>query len=158
MAEKKAGKLVEISGWVEDAPKFGYTRQFVAVCTFTVGFSGAYGKVKYLKVAAGGCGAEQCFQRLQKGMYISVAGWLWQKSYFDKQKRQQIQTVLIAESIQQQDKHQGQITAGLFYKGIMPPAVGYYTVGDGPFEKICQLEFMNYSGLEMKGGAVNGEQ
>ncbi len=147
MTHEQAGGFVEISGWVEDVPRFGFTRKCTEACTFTLGFSAAYGRVQYLKAAAGGCGAENCAKRLHKGMFVTLAGQFWRKSYIDKQKNHKCRTFFIADSIHQLDKHKGRIIAGLFYKGIQPPDAGYYTVGDGPFDKEYQLEFVNYNDL-----------
>ena len=148
MATVKIEQQIDISGWLVDAPQFGFTRSCTEACTFTVGVSEPYGKVTYFKVAAGGRGAEQCAKRLSKGMFVQLAGQLWRKNYLDKQKRPKMQTFVVADSIHQLDKHKGQIIAGLFYKRIKPPDVGYYTEGDGPFDKICQLE-LDY--IQMKG-------
>lgn len=147
----KTGQKISISGWLVNVPKFGFTRSCTEACTFTVGVSEPYGKVVYYDVAAGGCGAEQCAKRLSKGMFVELAGQLWRKDYLDKQKRPKSRTFVIADSIHQLDKHKGQIISGLFYRGVRPPDIGYYTEGDGPFDKICQLEL---DCSKMKGGAV----
>ena len=152
MTTTKTGQEINISGWLVDVPKFGFTRNCTEACIFTVGVSKPYGKVAYFKVAAGGCGAEQCAKRLNKGMFVELYGRLWCKKYLDKRKRLVSKTFVIAESIHQLDKHKGQVRSGLFYQGIKPPAVGYYTEGDGPFDKNCQLEIDCF---KMKGGVAS---
>ena len=150
MMTVKIGQKIDISGWLVDAPKFGFTRNCTEACTFTVGVSEPYGKVIYFKVAAGGCGAEQCAKRLNKGMFVKLTGQQWRKDYLDRQKCPKSQTFVIAESIHQLESQKVQIKAGLFYKWVRPPDVGYYTEGDGPFDNVCQLE-LNYQ--TAKGGA-----
>ena len=110
----------------------GFTRKGTEACLFKLALSKSYGKVDYIDVAAGGVGAALCAENLRKGMLVEVDGYFWL--------RKKMQAVLIAEQIHQVVGSQGQILAGLYYKDVLPPAEGYYSTGDGPFDTIYQPE------------------
>lgn len=134
-------KMERIVGWVATKPCVGFTLNEVECCTFKLGVKRSDGNVEYHNVAAGGPGAAICGRRLRKGLYLAVDGWFWQKPNTGPNKRRYNRRFLIAEQICQLANSRGDIAAGLFYNGILPPDVGWYTVGDGPFDTNQQVEF-----------------
>lgn len=125
-------QYIEVIGQVANQPQFGFTHKGTEACIFKLLLSKPYGKVDYIDVAAGGLGATFCAKHLHKNMLVEVDGNFWL--------RKQAQAVLIAEQIHQVAGSQGQKLAGLYYKDVLPPAEGYYTTGDGPFDTVYQSE------------------
>lgn len=132
--------MEQLIGWAANFPRYGFTRKGVEVCAFKLAVSQPYGKVIYFEVAAGGRGAEICAQRLAKGMFLAVDGYFWQRPSAKSNKYIHNDRVLIAEQIHQLADSKGGFITGLYYKDVLPPAEGYYTVGDGPFDQEYQTE------------------